>query len=50
MEPSNEPAKNSPETVATRAGETGHNVRYVLGFGIAGVVAVFVIVLIFWLN
>lgn len=31
-------------TTAARAGVTGHNVRYVLLFGLAGVVALFAIV------
>ncbi len=36
----NEPAEMVSSTRA-RQGVTGHNVRYVLGFGIAGVVIVF---------
>jgi hypothetical protein len=31
-----------------REGVTGHNVRYVLGFSLAGVVAVFVLLYIFY--
>ena len=33
-------------TIEARAGVTGHNVRYVLGFGLAGVVVAFVIILL----
>ena len=31
-----------------RQGVTGHNVRYVLGFGIAGIVILFVIIWLFY--
>jgi hypothetical protein len=34
----------STSTTAARQGVTGHNVRYVLGFGLAGVVVAFLIV------
>ena len=40
---------DKPEIVSTteaRAGVTGHNVRYVLGFGLAGVVVAFIAVLL----
>jgi hypothetical protein len=45
-----EPAGASPErpvvspTVGARQAVTGHNVRYVLGFGLAGVIVAFVII------
>jgi hypothetical protein len=40
--------RGRPVVSATRArqGVTGHNVRYVLGFGLAGVVVAFVVVYI----
>jgi hypothetical protein len=42
-----EPEAKLP-TVKARAGVTGHNVRYVLGFGLAGViVALIAIVLVY---
>jgi hypothetical protein len=45
-------AGNQPIVPATRArqGVTGHNVRYVLGFGIAAVVVAFVIVYIIYVS
>lgn len=46
-EPSVDP-ENTAETVAVRAGETGHNVRYVLAFGLAGVIAAFILVLLWY--
>jgi hypothetical protein len=33
-----------------RAGVTGHNVRYVLGFGIAAVIVAFVIVYLIYVH
>jgi hypothetical protein len=30
-------------TNKARAGVTGHNVRYVLGFGLAGIIAAFIV-------
>lgn len=33
-----------------RQGVTGHNVRYVLGFGVAAVIVLFVIVYIFYFG
>jgi hypothetical protein len=41
--PANEPRRVVP-TDQARQGETGHHVRYVLGFGLAGVVVVFAII------
>ena len=35
------------DTIDARAGVTGHNVRYVLGFGLASVIAAFVLVYVF---
>jgi len=43
-----EDEEEKPEVLATdeaRQGVTGHNVRYVLGWGIFGVVAAFAIIL-----
>ena len=38
-----EPAPEVVNTTRARQGVTGHNVRYVLGFGIVGVIIVFVL-------
>ena len=35
-------------TTEARAGETGHNLRYVLGAGIAGVIALFAAVYLYY--
>ena len=35
------------DEVAARAAVTGHNVRYVLGFGLAGVIIAFAVILFF---
>jgi len=50
-----EPAKQSAQhpvlpTPQARAGVTGHNVRYVLGFGIAAVIVAFVIVYLVYVG
>jgi hypothetical protein len=45
--PSNEPVRQPQEVVSAqqaRQGVTGHNVRYVLGFGLAGAIVVFGII------
>ncbi len=42
----NEEPETKLPTVEARAGVTGHNVRYVLGFGLAGVILAFVIVML----
>jgi hypothetical protein len=39
------PAPNS--TTAVRQGVTGHNVRYVLAFGMAGVIGAFILVFLY---
>ena len=46
MQPQNNvpPAPTVVSTDEARQGVTGHNVRYVLGFGIAGAVICFVLV------
>ena len=45
------PDKPVVETATeARAGETGHNVRYVLLFGLGGVLAAFTILLIYFAN
>lgn len=44
-------ADNQPGRVSdlrARAGVTGHNVRYVLGFGLVGVIVAFVIVFLIY--
>ena len=44
---------DKPEVVTTteaRSGVTGHNVRYVLLFGLGGVIAAFALVLLFLSN
>jgi len=41
--PRTESAPEVLNTTRARQGVTGHNVRYVLGFGIAGVIIVFVL-------
>lgn len=40
-------AATRPTTSAVRQGVTGHNVRYVLGFGLAGIIAAFALVALF---
>jgi hypothetical protein len=40
-----EPETKLP-TVKARAGVTGHHVRYVLGFGLAGVIVAFIAIMI----
>jgi hypothetical protein len=43
--PSLSPTKT---TVRTRGGVTGHNVRYVLAFGLAGVIIAFVVIAMYF--
>ena len=43
------PPSSNTNTVRTRGGVTRHNVRYVLGFGLAGVIIAFIVIAIyFW--
>ena len=43
------PQSPNKDTVRTRGGVTEHNVRYVLGFGLAGVIIAFIVIAIyFW--
>ena len=35
-------------TIRTRGGVTGHNVRYVLAFGLAGIVIAFIVIRLFF--
>ena len=45
--------RTGPNTVSTpraRAGVTGHNVRYVLGFGLIAVIIAFVIVYLVYFH
>ena len=44
---SSRPAPTKP-TVRTRGGVTGHNVRYVLAFGLAGAIIAFIVIAIFF--
>ena len=37
-------------TTEARAGVTGHNVRYVLIFGLGGVIVAFAVILIYFAN
>jgi hypothetical protein len=40
----NDTAPTLKTATAARQGVTGHNVRYVLGFGLAGTIAAFILV------
>ena len=42
------PQPRTKTTVRTRGGVTGHNVRYVLAFGLAGVILAFIVIAIFF--
>ena len=42
------PRPQTKSTVRTRGGVTGHNVRYVLAFGLAGVIIAFIVVAIYF--
>ena len=50
MKPVSEARADRSNTTEARGGATGHNVRYVLGVGIAGVIVAFVIVAFFFTN
>jgi len=39
-----QPAPVNKNTVRTRGGVTGHNVRYVLAFGLAGIILAFTVI------
>jgi hypothetical protein len=45
-----QPSPQSPAkpTVKTRGGVTGHNVRYVLAFGLAGVIIAFIVIAMYF--
>jgi hypothetical protein len=43
-EQSSSPQQPAKPTVKTRGGVTGHNVRYVLAFGLAGVIIAFLLI------
>jgi hypothetical protein len=47
-EPTSSPQSPTKTTVRTRGGVTGHNVRYVLAFGLAGVIIAFIVIAIFF--
>ena len=42
------PQPQTKTTVKTRGGVTGHNVRYVLAFGLAGVIIAFLVIAIYF--
>jgi hypothetical protein len=42
------PQPPTKTTVRSRGGVTGHNVRYVLAFGLAGVILSFIVIAIFF--
>ena len=42
------PQPQNKSTVRTRGGVTGHNVRYVLALGLAGVIIAFIVVAIYF--
>ena len=42
------PQSPTKTTVKSRGGVTGHNVRYVLAFGLAGVILAFIVIAIFF--
>ena len=42
------PQPQNKRTVRTRGGVTGHNVRYVLAFGLAGVIIAFIVIAIYF--
>jgi Flp pilus assembly protein TadB len=41
------PQPQTKTTVKTRGGVTGHNVRYVLAFGLVGVIIAFIVIAIY---
>jgi hypothetical protein len=47
-EPTPSPQSRTKTTVRSRGGVTGHNVRYVLAFGLAGVIIAFIVIAIFF--
>jgi hypothetical protein len=47
-EPTSSRQSPTKTTVRTRGGVTGHNVRYVLAFGLAGVIIAFIVIAIFF--
>jgi Flp pilus assembly protein TadB len=42
------PQTSNKDTVRTRGGVTEHNVRYVLAFGLAGVIIAFIVIAIYF--
>ena len=42
------PQSPNKSTVRTRGGVTGHHVRYVLAFGLAGVIIAFIVIAIYF--
>jgi hypothetical protein len=42
------PQPHNKSTVRSRGGVTGHNVRYVLAFGLAGVIIAFIVIAIYF--
>jgi hypothetical protein len=42
------PAYKEKNTIRTRGGVTGHNVRYVLAFGLAGIIIAFIVIRLYF--
>ena len=47
-EQTSSPQPSNKDTVRTRGGVTEHNVRYVLAFGLAGVIIAFIVIAIYF--
>ena len=47
-EPTSSPQSPTKTSVRSRGGVTGHNVRYVLAFGLGGVIIAFIVIAIFF--
>jgi hypothetical protein len=48
VEQPSSPQPLAKPTVKTRGGVTGHNVRYVLAFGLAGVITAFILIAMYF--
>jgi len=42
------PVPVNKNTIRTRGGVTGHNVRYVLAFGLAGIIIAFIVIRLYF--
>ena len=47
-QPTSSPQSPTKTSVRSRGGVTGHNVRYVLAFGLGGVIIAFIVIAIFF--